>query len=174
MTVLSLAAAGGFGYMGWVGADAARNVVGGATQEVITDSAAPGFVAVVDETRVSAVALTTAAGKLDAVLVFPEASTDGGTAVIWALGELLIERDGREVALRDVFAEGGIDALLEETARVLGFGLSDGLVASATDVAAIADFLAPITVRNPTPVRVEGDDGVEVRFPSGSLELSSA
>ncbi|NLA34132.1 MAG: LytR C-terminal domain-containing protein [Actinobacteria bacterium] len=174
MAVLSLTAAGGFGFMGWVGVDAARNVVGGTTQEVITDPTAPGFVAVVDETRVSAVALTTAAGTLDSVLVFPEATTDGGTVAIWAFGELLIERDGREVALRDVFAEGGIEALLAETARVLGFAVSDGLVASATDITAIADFVAPITVRNPTPVRVEGDDGVEVRFPSGTIELSSA
>lgn len=179
MSVITLAALCGFGYLGWTGVDAARNVVGGTAQEVITDSNAPGFVAVVEETRVSMVAVTRDDGRLDSVLIFPDASSDGAsTSVTWILGELLIPTTPGEpeTSLRNIFADEGIEALTGAVTDVLGFGVTDAIIATQEDLVRVAEFVAPVRVSNPTPVRVltEPEGGFDVRFETGVLELDAA
>ncbi|MCB1283782.1 MAG: hypothetical protein KDB20_05550, partial [Microthrixaceae bacterium] len=114
--VITLLAVGGFAGLAWYGVDAARNVIGGTSAEVITDPQAPGFLAVVNETRVSLVVLIGADGQLDSTLLFPEPTDDGSASVVWTLGDLLVAGDdGEERTLAQIHAndpaegDGGTD-----------------------------------------------------------------
>lgn len=172
-TVISLLFVGGFGYLAWLGADAARNVRGGTTANSVTDASEPGFVATVDATQVSLVAMVDGEGVLDSMLLFPEPTDDGSTTIVWTLGELLIDRDGVETALRDIYAAEGIEAAVTAYEDIVGFSAGDVITAQVGDVESIAGIIAPIEVTNPNRITVEVNGENEVRYPGGALELDA-
>lgn len=185
--VITLLAVGGFAGLAWYGVDAARNVIGGTSAEVITDPQAPGFLAVVNETRVSLVVLIGADGQLDSTLLFPEPTDDGSASVVWTLGDLLVAGDdGEERTLAQIHANdpaegdggtdgtGGAAAVAEAMESVLGFRISDVTEATVEDIESIAAILAPVTVRNPSSVSVSDGSETTVRYRSGELELSAS
>ena len=95
-TVLALC---GLGFLGWQGFDASLKVKGGATSKIITDPAAPGYVASVDPSPVHLVAITDDADALSAFVLFVPDPGGGSGTIVWTLGELIVDVDGTDTAL---------------------------------------------------------------------------
>lgn len=168
LTVLALV---GLGWLAVQGYDAARRIKGGATATIITDPAAPGFVAAVDATPVHLVALTDAEDALSALVVFVPDPGGGRGSIIWSLGELVVEIDGDQTALTDVYESQGFEAARAEFEKVLGFGSTDALIVSPADLAAAAGAIGTIEINNPDPVSVEVKGKRTQKFKSGSISL---
>lgn len=166
--------------LGFVGYDAATDLRGGAVSKVITDPGAAGFVASVEPTPVHLLALVDGDDELSAfvALVPPDGGADDATdaqvgegAVLWSLGELVIERDGAETSLSKIYGESGATDARAAFEEVLGFGATDLTVVGPDQMAAIVEAMGSLEVRNPDPVSVD-DDGRKVqRYASGALEL---
>lgn len=167
-----LLAAVGLGALVTVGYGWARDMRGGATAEVVTDPAAPGYLATVDPTPVHLLAITGADDELSAFwVVVPSAS--GGGSVIWSLGELIVQIDGKDTTFAQLYAGEGLDAARRELEAVLGFGAVDATVVGPRELAAIAEPVAPLEVDNPDPVRVEEKGKRVERFASGTISLEA-
>lgn len=170
-SVVTVLALGGLTFLGYQGYDAAKNVTGGATATVITDPTAPGFVAAVDPTPVHLLALTTTDDALSALIVLvPDPSGSGGS-ILWSLGELVVEIDGKETALTDIYSSQGLEAVRSEFGKVAGFGMTDATIVGPADLEAIAEPLGTITVSNPDPISTEVKGKRVVKFAAGTLEL---
>ena len=168
LTVLSLV---GLGVLGVQGYDAARKIKGGGTATIVTDPAAPGFVAAVDATPVHLVAVTDASDALSALVVFVPDPAGGAGTVVWSLGELVVDEDGTKASLADIYKNQGFDAARAAFEKVLGFGATDALIAAPRDLMAAAGP-GSVEVRNPDPVTVEVKGKRVEKFKAGTIELA--
>ncbi|MFN8050596.1 MAG: LytR C-terminal domain-containing protein [Acidimicrobiales bacterium] len=170
LTVVCVAGLGGLGYRGY---ELARQMKGGATSKVITDPAAPGFVAAVDPTPVHLLALTNADDALSALIVLVPATSGGGGNVVWSLGELVVDVDGTATSLADVYKSDGLAATRSEFEKVLGFGVSDATVVGPDELSALAEPVSPLTIKNPDPITVESKGKRTEKFKAGTLALDA-
>lgn len=170
-SVVTVLAVVGLGWLGYEGFDAARRVKGGATATVITDPAAPGFVAAVDATPVYLVALTDADDALSAFLLFVPDPGGGVGSIVWTLGELIVEVDGNPVALTEIYSSEGLDAARAEFEKVLGLGATDAIIVGPAELEAVATPLGTVEVDNPDPVSVEVKGKRTEKYESGPIEL---
>ena len=144
-TVLFLAALGALGFIGY---RSSLKITGGTP--AVTDPAAPGYVAEVEPTPVQLLAIQDAAGKLAAALiVVTDAGGTGGTVISVPAQLFMPAVDAAPQAnLADIYAGGGIESLRNRLGTGLGFGFTDAANVPATEVAALAGLIGPITFEN--------------------------
>jgi hypothetical protein len=159
-----------------VGWRSAMRITGG-SDEIVTDPAAPGYVAEVRPTPVTLIAVTGDGEELIALLiVIDDPGTDGVTAVAMSPHTLLwdFEESGPKSAV-NVFAEGGPDVLALRLGADLGFGSTETLVVPGSAVVELASGDGPVEISISDEVfsgEPDADPGdVELRYPSGRLEL---
>jgi len=144
-TLLFLAALGAIGFIGY---RSSLKITGGTP--AVTDPAAPGYVAEVEPTPVELLAVQDAAGKLAAALiVVTDAGGTGGT-VISVPAQLFMPpvEAAPQATLADIYAAGGIESLRNRLGTGLGFGFTEAVDVPASEVAALAGLVGPITFEN--------------------------
>lgn len=167
-TVLAVVGLSALGYLGY---EASKDLKGGASTELVTDPAAPGYMAAVPPSSVNLIALTDASNRLDSfIVVLPVTGAPGGT-VLWTLGELEIESGDSTRDLTTIFAEDGFDAARQEVERLLGFGATDAAVVGPTELASLAQAAGPIEISNPDRVSVDVDGVRTEKYAPGPLTL---
>jgi len=168
-SVFTVVALVGLGVLGYLGYDASLKIKGGATANVITDPAAPGYVAAVDASPVHLVALTAADDELSAFLLFVPDPAGGDGTIVWCLGELVVQVDGAATSLAQLYSGQGLAASRAEFERALGFGATDARIVGPDDLESA--FPEPVTFNNPDPISVEQKGKKAEKFAAGSIEL---
>lgn len=122
--------------------------------EPITDPQAPGYQAIVDPTPTALVVQRD--DELDPIslTVIGLGSGDTGGSVLFVPLDttLVAPADGFFDSLRDAYEEGGNPILVNETARILGFGFDRVINLDDRGWATVVAQVAPVTVDNPDPV----------------------
>ena len=166
--------------LAWVGYQASRHITGGG-EAAVTDPTAPGYVAEVKPTTVDLVAVTDRAGKLASALIVT-AGADGKGGTVSALPPTVVapSADGtQQVALSQLLADGGSDALRQQLGLAMTFGFTSAETVSADTVASLARLAGPITVSNVDnlvappegPIAGSQDKPRVVRYPAGEMTL---
>jgi hypothetical protein len=136
------------GVLGVIGYRSSLKITGGTP--AVTDPAAPGYVAEVEPTPVELLAVQDAAGKLAAALiVVTDAGGTGGT-VISVPAQLFVPAvdAAPQANLADIYAAGGVESLRNRLGTGLGFGFTEAVDVPASEVAALAGLVGPITFEN--------------------------
>lgn len=162
--------------MSWLGYRYVLRITGGA-DEIVTDPAAPGYVAEVRSTAVSLVAVTGDGDELISVLiVVDDAGAAGITAVpLTPLTTLQPFEESPALPAEAVFAEGGVDVLALRLGADLGFGVTETMVVPGARLVELAEQVGPLTVPLADDV-LEGDweldrSETSLRFGAGDLVL---
>ena len=151
----------------WLGYRATLEVGGGSDSRV-TDPTAPGYLATPVHTIVDSYVVTDDdGGYVTSLLVVPDSSGSGGTVVPLASIMVLPEP---ETFLRDVYDAEGLEGFRSRLGDTLGFSIGSVREVPVEAMVDLADGL-PIEVENPDPLIVPGEEGGDVRYPSGTLSI---
>jgi hypothetical protein len=171
-----------------MGKEAVEDSTRGALIGVISDPSAPGFEVLVEPSP-TMLLIQSEGEELESVTFLALSSESTGSALF--LSPLTgVETPDGAVTLRDAWANGGEQELVDTVEHLLGVGIaefaSDGTLLTTTpdDVPVVlvdraqwtrlVEPVAPITVENPYTVEVLGADGtVQVRFEAGPLQLAA-
>lgn len=170
-TVLAAAALIGLVVVGW---RSAMRITGG-SEEVVTDPAAPGYLAEVRPTATTLVAVTGDGGELITMLVVVADPASGRMTVAPMSPQLTLwdfEEAGPQSAA-EVFADGGLDLLQLRLGADLTFGMTEAVTLPGAALASVVP--GPVTVQLADDV-FEGDPLAEpadttVRFPAGEQQI---
>jgi hypothetical protein len=132
--------------------------------ERITDPRAPGYQAIVDPTPTALVVQRDDDLDPIALTVIGLGTGDTGGSVLFVPMEttLAAPADGFFPSLREAYEEGGNSILINETARILGFGFDRVIDLDDRGWGNAVAQVTPLTVDNPDPVD---------NFPAGQIEL---
>lgn len=160
----------------WTGWRSTLRITGG-RNELVTDPAAPGYVAEVRSTPVSLVAVTGDAGELITLLmVISDPGTKAATAVPISPLLTLWEFEGSPPAnARTIFQDGRIDVLRLRLGAELGFGATDTMVVPGSALVRLAARSGAVTLSLPDDVFEGAADSqpedTTIRYPAGELQL---
>ena len=148
----------------------------GRTREAITDPAAPGFEAFVEQTWSMLVVTEDEAGGLAQVAVVAVADREsGGGTVMLIPSELVTAGCPTGVCrLDDVYRDGGVEALHTVVARRLDVEFTDATLLTPPRWATLVGPVAPIPVEVEHDLIETGLDGTTViRFPAGEVRVAA-
>ncbi len=144
----------------------------GRTREAITDPAAPGFEAFVEQTWSMLVVTEDEAGGLAQVAVVAIADRESGGGTVMLIPPELVATDCPTGACRldDVYRDGGVAALHAVVARRLEVEFTDATLLTPPRWATLVGPVAPIPVEVEHDLIETGADGTTVtRFPAGEV-----
>jgi hypothetical protein len=160
--------------LAWFGARAALDEGGGQVASGATDTAAPGYQALVSPTPTLAVLGEASDGSLSTVTLLA-ASGDGGRGggMLFVPTRLLTEAGaGRTQPLSEVYAAGGVEATTAALRGTLRMGIDRTVTVDDARWAQLVAPVAPLAVDNSDELTRTGPGGqTEVVFRSGRLQL---
>ncbi len=131
----------------------------------------PGYEAAVRPTPVTFLAITTDGGELRSLSVVTQGTGEtGGTIVTIPSSLFLKSEDGKVRIPNYIEAEDGMDELQTELEASLGFGMTDQLVVTESDVDSLLGG-KPLAVRNPEQLLVDFQGVLVPQFESGDVSL---
>jgi hypothetical protein len=147
--------------------------VGGGSAERVTDPKAPGYTAAPRPSTVDLYVATDDAGALaSALLVVPDSSGMGGTAVPIPPSFVVPEYQGAPPQfLGDIFAKDGIEGVRNRLGIALQFKVGSGEVVPAAAITTLAGP-TPLVIDNPDNLATRNPDGSQtVKYPAGKLSI---
>ena len=148
----------------------------GRTREAITDPAAPGFEAFVEQTWSMLVVTEDEAGGLAQVAVVAIADRESGGGTVMLIPPELVSTGCPTGACRldDVYRDGGMEALHAMVARRLELEFTDATLLTPPRWATLVGPVAPIPVEVEHDLIETGADGTTVtRFPAGEVLVAA-
>jgi len=148
----------------------------GRTREAITDPAAPGFEAFVEQTWSMLFVTEDEAGGLAQVAVAAVADRERGGGAVMLIPPELVATGCSTGACRldDVYRDGGVEALHAVVARRLGMEFTDATLLTPSRWATLVGPVAPIPVEVEHDLIETGAGGTTVtRFPAGEVLVSA-
>jgi hypothetical protein len=168
----TLVCIGLFTVMLWQGWETAKEIKGGNRLNQQTDPTKPGYQEEVLATPSRLVGQLDANGHLADMVLLTAPDVNGGNAV-FIPSTLVVEREGQQLPLYDLYEKEGWPSVVDSIGRFLGAGFTQTALMSADQAQKLLASAGTLTVDNTDPVVVQAADGSRsTAFDAGQLSLT--